>query len=222
MFQFFHHSLMFTSLNQALLLPCLFSVWKRGRGKGRNEDGKGSGRLCKQERFSGCGAAHPEPDCATRIQTAQMTPSLGTFPRKQAFMEQRGGGDLPPWNEFLCSFCPEPCRDHTRAGLLCTPGAFSSSGCTQVAALARAVGWSTSWSWIPGLFCVSPYFSFPLYLPSFPSLPFNTSANSGFKVFCQDQASKTLWQICLGRAVFAPFSTSGKPCACAGVEKVSQ
>lgn len=64
--------------------------------KGGTEDGKGSGRFCKRERFSGCGAAHPEPDCATRIQTAQMTPSLGTFPRKQAFMEQQGVGDLPP------------------------------------------------------------------------------------------------------------------------------
>lgn len=40
--------------------------------------------------------------------------------------------------------------------------------------------------------------SFPLHLPSFPSPPFSTSVNSGFKVFCQDQASKTLtnmpWQ----------------------------
>lgn len=57
--------------------------------------------------------------------------------------------------------------------------------------------------------------SFPLHQP------FSTSVNSGFKVFYLHQVSKTLWQICLGRAVFAPFSTSGKRCALKGVEGFS-
>lgn len=170
MFQLFHHSLMFPSLNQALLLPCLFSIWKRGRGKGRNEDGKG--RFCKQEPFSGCGAAHPEPDCATRTQTAQRTPSLETFPRNQAFF-----GTAGCWWFASMKFIPllllprAEQRPHESWAAL---GALSSSGCSRVAALARAVGWNTSWSWIPGLSCVSPYFHFPSISrvsPPTPSVP---------------------------------------------------
>lgn len=48
--------------------------------------GKGVGDFVKLECFSVCSVSHPEPDYVTLIKTAQMTPSLETFPRKQAFM----------------------------------------------------------------------------------------------------------------------------------------
>lgn len=145
------HSLMFTS-------P--FSTWKRGRAKGRDQDGKGSGRVCKKLLQLILNLTVP-----LTSKQPKWHQSLGTFPTKQPFVYQQGAADLPPWNEFLCSFSLELCTDHTRAGLLCTPGAFSSLGCSQIAALAWAVGWNTT-----GLFRVSPSFHFLSISPSAPLL----------------------------------------------------
>lgn len=86
MFQFFHHSLNVHIPEPGTAVVGLLFFHMKTWQREREERGWKREILEEQEHSSGCAAAHPEPDCAPQIQTAQMTPALGTFPTRQAFM----------------------------------------------------------------------------------------------------------------------------------------
>lgn len=187
MFQFFHPSLLFPSLNQALLVFHM-ETWQSKR--------EGPGWKREWEILQKLPAAHPEPDCATHIQTAQMTPILGNIPTNRLLCNSR-----------MLVICLQGINSLLLFALSCaqTTPELGCSALQEISAPSCSTGLSCwikhNWSWIPGLFCVSPYFHFlSISQVSSPS----TSVNSGFKVFCQHQVSKTLWQICLGGQFLLP------------------
>lgn len=184
---------------------------------------KGVGDSAKPGAFSGCAAAHPEHDCAPQIQNSPNGTILGNISHKTAFFVTAGCCWLASMKLIPLLILPRAVQRPHQSWAALHSGSFELLWMLTSCSTGSSCWMEHNWSWIPGLFCVSPYFSFPLHLPSFPSQPFSTSGNLilASKCFCQHQVSKTLWQIHLGRTVFAPFSTSGKPCALKGAEGFS-
>lgn len=216
-FSSFITALMFTSLNQALQLwGFYFSTWKRGRGRGRNEDGKG--RFWKNRNI---------PQAVLQLILNLTVPLRSKQPKWHQ-----------PWEHFpqdrlLCNsrvlvICLHEMNPSAHFALSCAE-TTPELGCSALQEFLAPLEAHKSQHWLELLdetqlelnLCQS-IFSFPPHLPSLPSQPFSTTVHLILPSKCSASTRyPKLWQICLGRAVFAPFSTSGKPCAFKKVEGFS-
>lgn len=160
MFQFFHHSFMFTSL---------FPTWKRGRAKGRDQDGKGSGRFCKKTSCSSSWTwlCHSHPNSPNDTNPWEHSPLKSLLCASRVLvicLHEMNSSPPSAWScaqttpELGCSALQE----------LWAPWDAHKLSCWK----------KHNWTVLSQSILL-----FPLHLPSFPSQPFSTSVNSAFKVF---------------------------------------